>query len=270
VGAGDALSLHELKVSSRLGEHRRKAQRQASAGHGHGLRGGSARGAGGGAAVEELDVSEAELRGVPVLWVQVRVALPLALRRARRVGTRGCCADAGACKACTHCCAPSRRHAPHTTDTHTHTRTHTHTQLNPGLEWLSAVQLKQPAHWWSLQLEHSKDVVAQAQAVAGLAAQLGGGSGSAYSAAGGGSYEDAAAAGGGGGGGRSPQQAALDGYVISILAGVMRNAAVFCRCGRVRGCWRAVSVRSTPWRRHESHTSGGADACFVCVTLWCL
>lgn len=25
-------------------------------------------------------------------------------------------------------------------------------QVNPGLEWLSVVQLKQPAHWWCLQV----------------------------------------------------------------------------------------------------------------------
>jgi hypothetical protein len=75
------------------------------------------------------------------------------------------------------------------------------------------VSLKQPAHWWSLQLEHSKDVVAQAQAVAGLAAQLG-----------------AAAA----DGSRTREQALLDEYILTILAGVMRNPGVFCRCGCVQ------------------------------------
>lgn len=47
-----------------------------------------------GGAAEDLDVSEAELRGVPVLWVQV----------------------------------------------------------DHSMEWLAAVQLRQPAHWWALQV----------------------------------------------------------------------------------------------------------------------
>lgn len=45
-------------------------------------------------AAEELDVSEAELRGIPVLWVA----------------------------------------------------------LDSGQEWLAAVSLRQPAHWWALQV----------------------------------------------------------------------------------------------------------------------
>jgi hypothetical protein len=52
-----------------------------------------------------------------------------------------------------------------------------------------------------MQLEHSKDVVAQAQAVVGLSGQLG-----------------------------SSSQAMAD-YIATVLAGVMRNPAVFCRCG---------------------------------------
>jgi hypothetical protein len=51
-----------------------------------------------------------------------------------------------------------------------------------------------------VQLDHSKDVVAQAQAVVGLAGQLGSSS------------------------------AGIDGYIVTVLAGVMRNPAVFCRC----------------------------------------
>lgn len=64
--ADDPLSLHELKVTSKTGEQRRRQQRQAEK---------AARGAGRGAhlsaSVEEIDVNEAELQGVPVLWVQV-------------------------------------------------------------------------------------------------------------------------------------------------------------------------------------------------------
>lgn len=60
------LSLHEIKVTSKTGEQRRRQQRQAEK---------AARGAGRGAhvssAIEEVEVSEAELQGVPVLWVQV-------------------------------------------------------------------------------------------------------------------------------------------------------------------------------------------------------
>eukprot|EP00879_Flechtneria_rotunda_P028850 GHRR01031082.1.p1 GENE.GHRR01031082.1~~GHRR01031082.1.p1 ORF type:complete len:966 (+),score=503.48 GHRR01031082.1:166-3063(+) len=134
--AGTPLSLHELKVSSKLGEQRRRQQRAASSGGRALTRSGIA-----GGADADLDVSEAELRGVPVLWVQI----------------------------------------------------------DPGLEWLAAVQLRQPAHWWSLQLDHSKDVVAQAQAVAGLAAQLGSNS------------------------------TQLDDYIVTVLAGVMRNPGVFSR-----------------------------------------
>lgn len=84
VGATDAVSLHELRVSSKLGEQRRRQQRAV---------GKAGRGVLSGAS-EELDVSEAELRGVPVLWVQ----------------------------------------------------------LDQGQEWLAGIALRQPAHWWSLQV----------------------------------------------------------------------------------------------------------------------
>ena len=66
VGAADPLGLHELRVVSRLGEAR--GVRRAARG---GRRGGGAAG-GGGPVVDDVDVAEAELRGVPVLWVQVR------------------------------------------------------------------------------------------------------------------------------------------------------------------------------------------------------
>lgn len=59
-----------------------------------------------------------------------------------------------------------------------------------------------------VQLQNSKDVVAQAQAVAGLAAQLGAG---------------------GGGIGRGRDQARVDDYIITILAQVMRDDGYFCR-----------------------------------------
>lgn len=66
VVADEHLSLHEIKVTSKTGEQRRRQQRQAEK---------AARGAGRGAtissAVEEVEVSEVELQGVPVLWVQV-------------------------------------------------------------------------------------------------------------------------------------------------------------------------------------------------------
>jgi hypothetical protein len=66
VVADDPLSLHELKVTSKTGEQRRRQQRQAEkAARGVG------RGSHLGASVEEIDVNEAELQGVPVLWVQV-------------------------------------------------------------------------------------------------------------------------------------------------------------------------------------------------------
>jgi hypothetical protein len=80
------------------------------------------------------------------------------------------------------------------------------------MEWLSVVQLRQPAHWWCLQLQNSKDVVAQAQAVAGLAAQLGAGG-----------------AVGSGAAGRSREQQRVDDYIISILTGVMKDEGYFCR-----------------------------------------
>jgi hypothetical protein len=74
VVADDPLSLHELKVSSKTGEQRRRQQRQAEkAARGTSTRGGSQHL---GRGVEEVDVNEAELQGVPVLWVQVRGGSP--------------------------------------------------------------------------------------------------------------------------------------------------------------------------------------------------
>lgn len=70
VAAGAAVSLHELKVSSKLGEQRRRQQRQAATAAARGTNRG-ALGAVHGGVAEEIDVSEAELHGVPVLWVQV-------------------------------------------------------------------------------------------------------------------------------------------------------------------------------------------------------
>jgi hypothetical protein len=61
-----------------------------------------------------------------------------------------------------------------------------------------------------LQLQNSKDVVAQAQSVAGLAAQLGAGSFT----------------------GRSREQGRVDDYIITILSQVMRDDSYFCRCDR--------------------------------------
>jgi hypothetical protein len=60
-------------------------------------------------------------------------------------------------------------------------------------------------------LQNSKDAVAQAQAVAGLAAQLGSGSGSGSS--------------------REQQQqgSRVDDYIITILSQVMRDDGYFCR-----------------------------------------
>jgi hypothetical protein len=88
-------------------------------------------------------------------------------------------------------------------------------QVDHGLEWLAGVTLRQPAHWWALQLEHSKDVVAQGQAVAGLRAQLCGFKGS-----------------GVGSGGQVTgfySAVGLEAYVVAVLAGVMKNPAIFCR-----------------------------------------
>lgn len=62
------------------------------------------------------------------------------------------------------------------------------------------------------QLQNSKDVVAQAQAVAGLAAQLGAGG-----------------AVGGGAASCSREQQRVDDYIISILTGVMKDEGYFCR-----------------------------------------
>lgn len=62
------MSLHELKVSSKTGEQRRRQQRQAE----KAARGSGQRGSHAGRSFEEVDVNEAELQGVPVLWVQVR------------------------------------------------------------------------------------------------------------------------------------------------------------------------------------------------------
>jgi hypothetical protein len=76
------------------------------------------------------------------------------------------------------------------------------------------------------QLQNSKDVVAQAQAVAGLAAQLGAGSDPSSSSS---------------SSTRSREQARVDDYIITILSGVMRDDSYFCRCvdtgNTIRGCW---------------------------------
>jgi len=101
------------------------------------------------------------------------------------------------------------------------------------MEWLSVVQLKQPAHWWGLQLQNSKDVVAQAQAVAGLAAQLGAGSSSSS--------------------GTVRSATKIDDYIISILADVMRDQRIFCRC-----------VCGVGW---GTYLGGGGGLC-VCVCVW--
>ncbi|KAI8462736.1 MAG: hypothetical protein J3K34DRAFT_527522 [Monoraphidium minutum] len=42
-------------------------------------------------------------------------------------------------------------------------------RLDPGLEWLADIRIAQPLTMWRWQLQHSKDVLSQAQAVAGLA-----------------------------------------------------------------------------------------------------
>jgi hypothetical protein len=39
--------------------------------------------------------------------------------------------------------------------------------MDPGMEWLCSVTVKQDATMWETQLEKSRDVVAQSQAVAG-------------------------------------------------------------------------------------------------------
>jgi transcription initiation factor TFIID subunit 2 len=43
-------------------------------------------------------------------------------------------------------------------------------RLDPSQEWLADVRVAQPLKMWQWQLQHSKDVVSQAEAVAGLAA----------------------------------------------------------------------------------------------------
>lgn len=101
-------------------------------------------------------------------------------------------------------------------------------QVDAGCEWLASVQLRQPAHWWALQLDHCRDVAAQAAAVAGLRGQLLGAGGDDCAGL-------LAGALGAGAGGASP---AMEAYVVSVLAGVMRNAGVFCRC--VSGCVRTA------------------------------
>jgi hypothetical protein len=66
VVADDPLSLHELKVSSKTGAQRqRQLKQQEKAARGAG------RGAHLGPGVEEVEVDESQLQGVPVLWVQV-------------------------------------------------------------------------------------------------------------------------------------------------------------------------------------------------------
>jgi hypothetical protein len=66
--------------------------------------------------------------------------------------------------------------------------------------------------------------VAQAQAVVGLAGQLGSSS------------------------------AGIDGYIVTVLAGVMRNPAVFCRCGtstlvcEARPCCATIDVTQATHR----------------------
>lgn len=91
-----------------------------------------------------------------------------------------------------------------------HVCTHRTLQVDPQQEWLAAVALRQPAQWWAWQLEHGRDVLAQASAVAGLSAQ-------------------AKAAGRGGG-------AALD-RIVAALSAAMRNPSHFCRHGMAARCF---------------------------------
>jgi hypothetical protein len=68
------------------------------------------------------------------------------------------------------------------------------------------------SHHAVLQLEHSKDVVAQAQAVVGLSGQMAQGS------------------------------PAMADYIATVLAGVMRNPAVFCRWDAIAAAAAAVEA----------------------------
>ena len=98
VVADDPLSLHELKVSSKTGAQRqRQLKQQEKAARGAG------RGAHLGPGVEEVEVDESQLQGVPVLWVQVGRGVGVHVRQEVKLPLRwvgcppGCVGAGGPC-----------------------------------------------------------------------------------------------------------------------------------------------------------------------------
>jgi hypothetical protein len=128
-------------------------------------------------------------------------------------------------------------------------------QLSTGDDVVSAPHvvtlLRSLLHMVCLQLQNSKDVVAQAQAVAGLAAQLGAGSFT----------------------GRSREQGRVDDYIITILSQVMRDDSYFCRCALhhkpdILYVWRCTSYQAWLCRLCTQH--GGLTCKCLCSKHSCV